>query len=293
MSGHGGWVYQGRQEHGWFGNGTSPQANDTGGTSSGQSADGDLPPRIRSIAFGAIGRLPASQRARYERQLDGGALARLLKAMPAWNRATELDRETFRERYFGPLASDAVADHLRNAAQNIAVATTPEALRAGSADLAAAVQAVGLDRWPRFLAAADERAAAAERDGGEPGRQSSVVPAQELLLTPRPPFFFAEPPKGLIPRLMERIPRQSGKEAADNIPSWARGARRYVGETPREFAKRLMDEQYGPGKWDNTNPEFNKIKKFGERAFRNPRDTPPIELDDRPEAQLSADPNRG
>lgn len=116
-----------------------------------------------------------------------------------------------------------------------------------------------------------------------PTALSNVQKVQELLFTPRFPFF-AEPPKGLIPRLMERIPRQSGKEAADNVPSRARGHRRMVGETPREYAKRLMDEYYGPGKWEETKREYNQIKKFGQRAFRDPKSKIPISPDDRPEA---------
>jgi hypothetical protein len=106
---------------------------------------------------------------------------------------------------------------------------------------------------------------------------------QEFLFTPRFPFF-AEPPKGLVPRFMERIPRQSGKEAADNVPSWARGFRRIVGETLRQYAKRLMDEHYGPGKWEDTEREYNQIKKFGQRAFRDPKSEILVPSDDGPEA---------
>jgi hypothetical protein len=68
------------------------------------------------------------------------------------------------------------------------------------------------------------------------------------------------------------VPGQSGKESASNVPSWARGVPRRVGETPREYAKRVIDDKYGPGGGKDTGPksEYNIIKKFGERTFRNP-----------------------
>lgn len=97
-----------------------------------------------------------------------------------------------------------------------------------------------------------------------------MVPVQEPFIE-TVPRLFAKPPEEAIPRNMERIPRQSGKEAADDIPSWARGKPRRVGETPREFAKRLMDEHNGKGGWDEKNPDFNKLKKWGSRAWRDPR----------------------
>ena len=60
----------------------------------------------------------------------------------------------------------------------------------------------------------------------------------------------------------------SGKEAADDIPGWARGGRPLTTETGREFARRLCDDKYGAGNYP-TGPgsEFSKIKKWGDRAF--------------------------
>jgi len=63
-------------------------------------------------------------------------------------------------------------------------------------------------------------------------------------------------------------PGLSGKEAADDVPSWARGERPRTTENGHDFAKRLLDKKYkarnyptGPGS------EFSKIKKWGDRAF--------------------------
>nr|WP_287957341.1 RHS repeat-associated core domain-containing protein [Snodgrassella sp.] len=69
----------------------------------------------------------------------------------------------------------------------------------------------------------------------------------------------------------KRIPNQTGKESANDVPSWARGKPPYKGETPEQFAKRLIKEQYGKnankkakkGKKGPTE-EFNRLKK----AFR-------------------------
>lgn len=60
----------------------------------------------------------------------------------------------------------------------------------------------------------------------------------------------------------------SGKEAADDVPSWAQGERPRTDESGSDFARRLLDGRYGEGNYP-TGPgsEFNKIKKWGDRAF--------------------------
>src|SRR5256714_13856816 len=62
----------------------------------------------------------------------------------------------------------------------------------------------------------------------------------------------------------------SGKEAADDVPSWAQGERPLTTENGRDFAKRLLDDKYGAGNYP-TGPgsEFNKIKKWDDRAFES------------------------
>lgn len=66
-----------------------------------------------------------------------------------------------------------------------------------------------------------------------------------------------------------RIPGKSGKEAAKNAPSWARGEAPHIGESGKAFAKRLMDSKYGEGNY-KTGPgsEFNKLQKYGDRGFQ-------------------------
>jgi hypothetical protein len=44
-----------------------------------------------------------------------------------------------------------------------------------------------------------------------------------------------------------------------------------VGEDGKGFAKRLLDEKYGADNWKTgAGSEFNKIRKWGDRAFENP-----------------------
>lgn len=61
----------------------------------------------------------------------------------------------------------------------------------------------------------------------------------------------------------------SGKEKANNPPSWVKGKRPFKGESGKDFAKRMMEEKYGKNADYNTgaDSEYNKIKKYGDRAF--------------------------
>ncbi|WP_143557434.1 RHS repeat-associated core domain-containing protein, partial [Snodgrassella alvi] len=63
----------------------------------------------------------------------------------------------------------------------------------------------------------------------------------------------------------KRIPKQSGKESANDTPDWARGKPPYKGETPEEYAYRLLREKYGNKKLDKeekgSGSEFSQIKK--------------------------------
>ena len=71
----------------------------------------------------------------------------------------------------------------------------------------------------------------------------------------------------LLP-IQKRIPWKFGKEAATDIPSWAKGKTPALNESGRDFAKRLCDEKYGKGNYPTgQGSEFNKLKKYGDRAF--------------------------
>jgi hypothetical protein len=63
----------------------------------------------------------------------------------------------------------------------------------------------------------------------------------------------------------------SAKEAAKDAPSWAKGLRPTVSESGKDFAKRLCDAKYGVGKYNNgPGSEFSQIKKWADRAFKDP-----------------------
>ncbi|MFK4044210.1 MULTISPECIES: hypothetical protein [Roseomonas] len=65
----------------------------------------------------------------------------------------------------------------------------------------------------------------------------------------------------------------SGKKAASDVASWARGIPRGQNQTAEEYATKLMNDQYGKGNWERTrkgrptNSEYSRIKNYGERAF--------------------------
>ena len=60
----------------------------------------------------------------------------------------------------------------------------------------------------------------------------------------------------------------SGKEKADDVPSWAKGNRPYKNENGKQFAKRLCDEQFGSGNYPKgPKSDFNRIQKWGDRGF--------------------------
>jgi hypothetical protein len=124
------------------------------------------------------------------------------------------------------------------------------------------------DKHPRWPAGSPDSTGGqfSPSDGANEAPFSGQV-AQEF------PPFFARPPivPEEIPRFKEPIPRLSGKEGAKDIPSWARGLRPYVGESGRDFSKRVMDGKYGPGKWKETDPEYKQIQKYGDRNFRDPK----------------------
>ena len=61
---------------------------------------------------------------------------------------------------------------------------------------------------------------------------------------------------------------KSAKEAAKDVPSWAKGKRPYKNENGNDFAKRLLDERYGEGNYKKgAGSEYNKIRKWGDRGF--------------------------
>ena len=70
-----------------------------------------------------------------------------------------------------------------------------------------------------------------------------------------------------------KIPKSgTGKEKAIDIPSRFKGERPYINESGKDFAKRLCDEAFGKGNYDTVpKSNYNRLKKYGDRAFTNPK----------------------
>lgn len=63
--------------------------------------------------------------------------------------------------------------------------------------------------------------------------------------------------------------RPSGKETANDAPSWAKQENIDPNMPAEQSAKRLMNNKYGPGNWEKgPGSEFNKIKKWIERYIK-------------------------
>ena len=92
---------------------------------------------------------------------------------------------------------------------------------------------------------------------------------EQLGQTTNEPTADAAPPTSY----KRRAPGLSGKEAATDIPSWAKNwpdARPGVDENGIAFATRMMNKRYGAGGWvreGQQGTEFSELKKFGDRAF--------------------------
>ena len=151
------WEDQGRQYHMWFGHGTA--GNKAAKAAPGSSVIGQsIADRVLALAYGALASLPAAQRRQAEAQYHNGTLPRLKEAMTAWLRATALNQTAFASRLFGRSADNPVVRNLHSAALRAATATTHDDFWEAAGKLAQAMEAVGIDRWPHFVAEAQQRA---------------------------------------------------------------------------------------------------------------------------------------
>jgi hypothetical protein len=76
------WEDQGRQDHGWFGNGTSAKDKETG-ASAGGGASGGLADRVQAVIYGAAAALPRELRNHPAARLDAKTLDRMTTLMTA------------------------------------------------------------------------------------------------------------------------------------------------------------------------------------------------------------------
>jgi len=158
------WEDQGRQEHGWFGHSTAaPKDKPPVTTSDPIFAATNYAPRIDAIAHTVLMHMPRTDWHREVLSVNPERLELLRTAMTAWIAGRSLDEVAFGQRFLGSAISEVAIERLRTAAEAVRTAKTHEDLANASADLAAGMQAVGLDRWPRFLREAVTRAETYQR----------------------------------------------------------------------------------------------------------------------------------
>ena len=81
------------------------------------------------------------------------------------------------------------------------------------------------------------------------------------------PYVVAEVASSAIGAYLAKKSKSSGKEKANDIPSWAKGEKPKEGESGKDFAKRLLDRKYGKGNYKTgTGSEYNKLRKYGDRG---------------------------
>jgi hypothetical protein len=139
---------------------------------------GCLGQRVQAVAYAAIASLPRALRERAAHLWTVGNLQRLTEAMANWIRGGKLDEEQFARLFFGQDPDDPSVRLLHGAAQDVSLATGHRELSDGAEKIAAALQVIGLDRWPCFLACLRDRArapatVAAIADSEDPEKDSS------------------------------------------------------------------------------------------------------------------------
>lgn len=149
---HDGWIWQGRQYHGWFGHGTKPVEATTPAT-----AVATLDERIAALPRVAVASLPAQHRHHRSARFEGAAAGQLVRAMGAWIKGLRLSPEQFASVFFDSSPNRPGIENLHRAAAMTAAARTHADMRSATDQLAAGMMAVGLDNWPHFLEGADER----------------------------------------------------------------------------------------------------------------------------------------
>jgi hypothetical protein len=216
-----GWQDQGRQRHMWFGHGKAPaNVHQSGGRAG--NATGDREAELASrLVYGAIATLSPGQRMKAEAQLQNGTLAPLTEALAIWLRNAQLDSATFADRFFDRSADDPIAANLHGAVIDASLAPGRTEMRGATEKLAKAIKAIGLDRWPRFIAEAQARAvkvAAARLENATPvpflddDGHTILNSDGRPMLRPAgmdPHFFVAQ---GLLDRPVEEALLSTGNE---------------------------------------------------------------------------------
>ena len=208
------WEDQGRQQHGWFGDGKASQTS-AGGSGDGNAFDpGTLAQRIQAVAHGVIGALPSALSRRAEVQHHDGGLSQLTEVMAAWSQNDKGDPRRFADRFFGPSSGDQAVLKLFAAAPGARFAASHADLREASERVSDAMQLVGLDRWPRFLADLHERV-------GDPVVAAAAPAALAVAASGRPEVGSG--PSGQLPAPQKSQTEQNATDLAKLMVTEAGG----------------------------------------------------------------------
>ncbi len=121
--------------------------------------------RVGFVAGKVIAQLPPSRRAFPGAKFDNAAKNRLKTTVAAWYGASALSRDAFRDRLLPWYISDSAVDHLRAASKGMVEARDEKALGEAGANLAFAMQKIGMEWWPVYLVQASQRAMVAVSEG--------------------------------------------------------------------------------------------------------------------------------
>jgi len=208
MGGNDGWMYQGRQYHMWFGNGTKPKDAKT--PSIAVDVLPSLQDRIHNVGHTLVAGLHVSKRHHAIARLgaaDHGRLSRLLTGVAhAW----PLGPRLIPVRVLGPNADAPGIGAFVKAGGVLRAAATHADLREAADLVARSAQEMGLDRFQPFLRQADDHLT---RTGGMLALLQDVPTSKAPTLAPPPsamPTGPRLPPPGQLGALLRTVLRGAG-----------------------------------------------------------------------------------
>ena len=163
------------------------------------------------MSYGALAVLPRSLR-RHASALHEFGARRLQALLARWSGGLRLSQAAFASRFFGRSADDKAVQALRATAQDLATAKDHNGLRRASEQVAAAMQAVGLDSWQRFLADAQARA-------DDPAIRAAVAASLPPPTPPTPPAVV----KTAAPAMPAASPAAATEPERGPIWQWLHG----------------------------------------------------------------------
>jgi hypothetical protein len=217
---------------------------------------------LDTVINGSVAAMPAALRGGTEARLDTRTRARLNSLMTTWSGGGNMDRTEFAGQFFGRAADDPVAMGLRTAALTARLSGNQDALRDAAEHLAGAMQAIGLDRWPRFLDDAEARA-------NDPSTLAALDKSRQTLV-PRDairPVYPIETAIGI---------------AAAGVAGGAAGVARAVG---RAVVRQLLPERPPAMERPQTQPN----KPSDDAPGPSPKEKPPEPTPPLPKARVSPD----